>query len=187
MNHFNSLPFLDILISRSKNGFKTSVYQKPTCSGAYSIFNSFIYDQYKIGLIFTLLLRTFSIVSEVSHLKEILGNNLFSIKLVDNCIITFLNKTFLHTPVALAVEKKELFIILPHRGNLSRSIRTRLQSSINKNLLFVRSRLFLSPRHVLVIFSVLKTKCLLTYALILFTNSRVVDAMLPIRAKHADI
>ena len=138
MNHFNSLPFLDILISRSKNGFKTSVYQKPTCSGAYSIFNSFIYDQYKIGLIFTLLLRTFSIVSEVSHLKEILGNNLFPIKLVDNCIITFLNKTFLHTPVALAVEKKELFIILPHRGNLSRSIRTRLQSSINKNLPFCK-------------------------------------------------
>ena len=58
----NSLPFLDILISRSENGFKTSIYHKPTCSGVYSNFNSFICNQYKIGLIFTLLFRTFSIV-----------------------------------------------------------------------------------------------------------------------------
>ena len=55
----DSLPFLDILISRSENGFKTSVYHKPTFSGVYSNFNSFIYDQYKIGLIFTLLLEHF--------------------------------------------------------------------------------------------------------------------------------
>ena len=101
----DSLPFLDILISRSENGFKTSVYHKPTFSGVYSNFNSFIYDQYKIGLIFTLLFRTFSIVSdfsrfhtEVSHLKDILRKNAFSIKLVDNCIKTFLNKKFCILP-----------------------------------------------------------------------------------------
>ena len=74
----NSLPFLDILIARLENGFKTSVYHKLTFSGVYSNFNSFIYDQYKIGLILTLLFRTFSIVfvfsrfyTEVSHLKNI--------------------------------------------------------------------------------------------------------------------
>ena len=63
----DSLRFLDILISRSENGFKTSVYHKPTFSGVYSNFNSFIYEQYKIGLIFTLLLRTFSIVLDFSR------------------------------------------------------------------------------------------------------------------------
>ena len=129
----DSLPFLDILISRSENGIKTSVYHKPTFSGVYSKFNSFIYDQYKIGLIFTLLFRTFSIVpdfsrfhTEVSHLKDILRKNAFPIKLVDNCIKTFLNKKFLHTPVALTVDKKELSITLPYLGNLSLAIRTRL-------------------------------------------------------------
>ena len=103
-----------------------------------------IKDQYKIGLIFTLLLRTFSIVfdfsrlhTEVSHLKDILRKNAFLIKLVDNCIKTFLNK-FLHTPVALTVEKKELFIALSYLGNLSLAIRTRLQNSINKNLPFCK-------------------------------------------------
>ena len=141
----DSLPFLDILISRSENGFKKSVYHKSTFSGVYSNFNSFIYDQYKIGLIFTLLFRTFSVVSdfsrfhtEVSHLKDILKKNAFPIKLVDNCIKTFLNKKFLHTPVALAVEKKELFIALPYLGNLSLAIRTPFQNSINENLPFCK-------------------------------------------------
>ena len=32
----NSVPFLDVLIIRTSNGFKTSVYHKPTFSGVYS-------------------------------------------------------------------------------------------------------------------------------------------------------
>ena len=59
-----SLPFLDVLISRNKEGFTTTVYHKPTFSGVYSNFNSFIADEYKHGLIFTLLFRIFSIVSD---------------------------------------------------------------------------------------------------------------------------
>ena len=62
-----SLPFLDVLIiSRNKEGFTTTVYHKPTFSGVYSNFNSFIADEYKHGLIFTLLFRIFSIVSDFS-------------------------------------------------------------------------------------------------------------------------
>ena len=64
--------------------------------------------------------------------------NVFPIKLVDNCIKTFLNKKLLHTPVALAVEKKELFIALPYLGNLYLAIRIYLQNSINKNLPFCK-------------------------------------------------
>ena len=58
----SSQPFLDFLIARSKNSFKTSVF-KPTFNGVYSNFSCFIYHQYKIGLVFTLLFQTFSIVS----------------------------------------------------------------------------------------------------------------------------
>ena len=74
----------------------------------------------------------------VSHSKEILRKNAFPIKLVDSGIKTFLNKKFLHTPVTLTVEKKELFIALPYLGNLSLAIRTRLQNTINKNLPFFK-------------------------------------------------
>ena len=147
---------MDISISTSENGFKTSVYHKPTVSGVYSNFNSFIYNQYKIGLIFTSLFRTFSIVSdfsrfhtEVSHLMEILRKNAFSIKLVENCIKTFLNKTFLNTPVALSVQKKALFITLPYLVNLSLAIRTHLQNRINKNLPFCKIKvIFKSTTHL---------------------------------------
>ena len=48
------------------------------------------------------------------------------IKLVDNCIKTFSNKKFLHTTILL-------FVALPYLSNLSLALRTRLQSSINKN------------------------------------------------------
>ena len=72
------MPFIDVLITRTSNGFKTSVYHKPTFSGVYLNFNSFISEEYKVGLIFTSQFRTFSIVwdfsgfhSEVCHLKEI--------------------------------------------------------------------------------------------------------------------
>ena len=124
---------------------KHLVCHKPTVSEAYSNFNSLIKDQYKIGLVFALFFRTFSIVSnfsrfhmEVSHLKEILRKNVFPIELIDSGIKTFLNKKFLHTPVAMTVEKKELFIVLSYLGNLSLALRTRLQNSINKNLPFCK-------------------------------------------------
>ena len=76
------------------------------------------------------------------HLNGILIKNASPIKLVDNCVKTFLNEKFLHTPVELLVEKNELFISLPYLGNSSLAIRTRLQNSNNKNLLFgfIRSR-----------------------------------------------
>ena len=87
-----SLPFLDVLILRNKKGFTTAVYHKPTFSGVYSNFNSFIADKYKHGLIFTLLFRIFSIVSDVSkfheeitYLKDVLKKNSFHTNLVDTC------------------------------------------------------------------------------------------------------
>ena len=49
--HNNSMPFLDVLITRTSDGFKTSVYHKPAFSGVYSNFNSFISEEYKVDLI----------------------------------------------------------------------------------------------------------------------------------------
>ena len=145
--HDNSMPFLDVLITRTSNGLKTSVYHKPTFSGVYSNFNSFISEEYKVGLIFTLLFRTFSIVSdfprfhsEVCRLKEILKKNAFSIKLIDSCIKNVLNKRLTEKPVTLTAEKKDLVIVLSFLGKLSLDLKTRLRNSISKNLLFCKTR-----------------------------------------------
>ena len=174
--HNNSMPFLDVLITRTGNGFKTSVYFKPTFSRVYSNFNSFISEEYKVGLIFILLFRTFSFVSdfsrfhsEVCHLKEILKRNAFPIKLIDSCIKNFLNKRLTEKPVTLTAEKKDLVIVLPFFRKLSLDLRTRLRNSISKNLPFCKVRvIFKSPTRISKFF-------------------RVVDAMLPITAKHAGI
>ena len=71
-----------MLIPQNKKGFTTTVSHKPTCSGVYSNFNSFVADEYKYGLILTLLFRIFSTVSdffkfhEESHyLKDLLEKN----------------------------------------------------------------------------------------------------------------
>ena len=75
---------------------------------------------------------------EVSHLKEMLRKNVFPIELIDSGIKTFLNKKFLHTPVAMTVEKNEVFIVLSYLGNLSLALRTRLQNSIKKKITYCK-------------------------------------------------
>ena len=54
----DTLAFLDIKITRSPEGFTTSVYRKKTFSGVYLNFGSFLPVEYKKGLIATLLHRT---------------------------------------------------------------------------------------------------------------------------------
>ena len=71
--HNNSAPFLDVLITRTRNGFKTSMYQKPLFSEVYSNFNSFISDEYKVGFIFTLLTRMFRIFQDFIGLCQLKG------------------------------------------------------------------------------------------------------------------
>ena len=139
------MPLLDVLITRTSNGFKTSVYDKPTFSGVYSNFNSFISEEYKVGLIFTFLFRTFSIVSvfsgffsEACHLKEISKKDAFPIKLINSCIKNFLNKKLTEKPVTLTAEKMNLVIVLPILGKLSLDLRTRLKNSVTKNLPFCK-------------------------------------------------
>ena len=141
------MPFLDVLITRTSNGVKTSVYHKLTFCGVYSTFNSFISEEYIVGLIFTLLFGTFSVVSdfsrfhsEVYHLIEILKKNAFPIKLIDSCIKHFLNKRLTEKPVTLTADKKDLVIVLSFLGELSLDLRTRLRNSISKSLPFCKIR-----------------------------------------------
>ena len=51
----NSLSFLDIKIVRGNNKFTTSVYRKPTFTGAFTNFENFVPNSCKYALIFTLL------------------------------------------------------------------------------------------------------------------------------------
>ena len=65
------LPFLYVNIFRENGTFVTTVYRKDTFSGVYTNFTSFLPQDYKFGLIFTLLHRCFALVSDFSkfHLE----------------------------------------------------------------------------------------------------------------------
>ena len=75
----NSFLFLDIKITHNNQQFKTSVYRKPTFSGVFTHYESYLDQTYKKPLIDTLLFRCLSICSdytsfhwEVQNLREII-------------------------------------------------------------------------------------------------------------------
>ena len=55
--------FLDLDVSRERNKFTTAVYRKPTFSGVYTYFDSFLPITYKFSMIYTLVFRCFQFVS----------------------------------------------------------------------------------------------------------------------------
>ena len=73
-------------------------------------------------------------------MSEILKKNAVPVKLINSCIKNFLNKRLTEKPVTLTAEKKDLVIVLPFLGKLSLDLRTRLKSSISKNLPFCKIR-----------------------------------------------
>ena len=94
----SSLSFLDVKICRKNGKFVTSVYIKPTFSGVFTNYESFISTYQKRGLLHTLLHRSFSICcdfktfhSEIDHLKTILIKTNFPLNFIDSCIKSFLN------------------------------------------------------------------------------------------------
>ena len=86
----------------------------------------FISLEHKFGLVYTLLHRFFSLVSDVSKfhfeiekLKETLLSNGYSNKFIDKCISKFTNKLYIKKPVMLTVPKKQLYLVLPFMRKMS--------------------------------------------------------------------
>ena len=149
----NCIPFLDIKITRDNNKFMTSVYRKPTFSGVFTNFKSFILKSYKYNLLFPLLHREFKLCSnfecfhqEIDKLKTIFENNSYPKSFVDFCIKKYLDKVFIKKEVVLKASKKELIFVLPFLGKNSMQLRTRLVNSIESNLKFCKPKvIFQSP------------------------------------------
>ena len=78
----NSFSFLDIKVTRHNHQFKIAFYRKPTFSGVFTHYESYLDQAYKKSLIDTLLFRCLSICSdytsfhwEAQNLREILKKN----------------------------------------------------------------------------------------------------------------
>lgn len=131
------LAFLDVNVYRDDNSFTTSIHRKDTFSGVYTNFNSFIPNDYKRGLVLTLLHRAFVINSsyegihkEISKLSDILKRNCYPSKFVDKCILRFFNKLYDKRSPEMTVPRKEVLIMLPYLGSLSLALKKSLIRSI---------------------------------------------------------
>ena len=58
----DTLSFLDVEVSREQGKFVITAYRKPTFSGVYTHFDSFLPEVYKVGMIYTLAYRCFKFV-----------------------------------------------------------------------------------------------------------------------------
>ena len=128
----NCLSFLDVLVSREKDAFSTSLYRKPTFSGLYTNYYSYIYEKYKKGLILCLLFRIFSFSvnwdkfhTEVKFMKKLFRKNFYPEHFIDKCIKIFLDKKISPTQVQ-DVQKQELKISLPFMGKFSNEVKTKI-------------------------------------------------------------
>ena len=90
----NSFSFLDVKTCREKGKFTTSVFRSGVCTN----FSSFVALQDKFDLVYKILHKSFTIVSDFSKfhfegetLNKTLHKNAYPIKLVDKCVATFVN------------------------------------------------------------------------------------------------
>ena len=93
------ISFLDVLINKSTGKFKTSIFHKKTYTGLLTNFLSFTSFKYKLGLIKTLVDRTFKINntssgfhSDLNNLINTLKRNSFPAFVIDNVVKRYQDK-----------------------------------------------------------------------------------------------
>ena len=151
-----SLSFLDVKICRKNGKFATSVYRKPTFSGVFTNYKSFMPTYPKRGLLHTVLHRSFSICChfktfyfEIDHLKSILIKNNYTLNFINLCIKSFLNKLYTLKFVVPNVPKRNVFVKLPFLRSTLFQIRKKLQKLFSDKLTSCNLKIvFTSPVRV---------------------------------------
>ena len=145
--HNRSLPFLDIMVTRSSNGFTTSIYRKPTTSLLGLNFLSSTSYTFKHTTIIGYLHRAYNICSswwcfhlELTYLKEFFTFNFFPTHLIDTTIHEFIYNIYRPQLPTPTVPKLLMHLKTPYLGSLT--------PSLNKELHLLFQRFFpqINPR-----------------------------------------
>ena len=127
------LPFLDVDISRSESKFAASVYRKPTFTGLFTNFNSFIPLTYKQNLVSCLIHRIFNLCSSYENfhtqlevVRKVFNSNGFPSHMFDRIVRRFLDHAFDPRPPVLTASKKIIYFCLSFTGIHSLQIRTQI-------------------------------------------------------------
>ena len=132
------LPFLDVEIFRSNGKFSTSVYRKPTFTGLFTNFHSFIPLAYKRSLVSCLLHRIFNLCStyenfhaQLEVVRKLFNLNGFPFHMFDHLVRRFLDNMFDPKPTLYTVPKKIVYFCLPFTGSHSLQIRNQITRLCN--------------------------------------------------------
>ena len=164
----DSLPFLDVLVTRLDDGcLSTSVYRKPTYSGLYMKWDSFVPKQFKRGLVFGLISRAWKLCSnhkivhdEFCFIKDVLVANGYPVSFIDSCINQFLTRHFSTSQTSEPIFgpiKKRVVISLPFYGPNSTKLKRQLYRFIGAVVPCVELRVVFKPVQKLSTLSKLKS------------------------------
>ena len=127
----NRMSFLDVNIIREKG----------RSTGLSTCFDIFLPSGNKIGLLHTLLYRSFRICSdwikfqlELGKLIDVFKSNGYPEILINNSFKLFLNNKYRIQQKVITVPKKTLFFVLPYIGPLSLQTKTKLNKSVKSIL-----------------------------------------------------
>ena len=141
----DSLAFLDVYVSRVVGSGRliTSVYRKPTFSGVYTNYDSFIPTAYKSGLVYILLYRSHRICTnwhqidiEFNKIRSFMLKNGYPSVLIDKTVSFFLNKLYSTQPSPSATENnvKNYQIILPYLGAFTKRVERKIKQGLKEHL-----------------------------------------------------
>ena len=134
----NSIPFLNIKITKCNQSFKTTVYRKPTftgltmkfdsaCNNKFNILSGFIHRAYRICN------NPYDLNLELENVTRILSQNKFPLQYVKNGISKTLAKLKDKPEPMLTVSKKDFFITLPFVSfESNRNVENNLKALIKK-------------------------------------------------------
>ena len=122
----NSFSYLDVKITRKNKRFVTSIFREATFSRAFTNYDSFIFDTYKIDLVHALLFRFFKTCSSMKNVRievklfiSIFKCNNYPVIIIDQCIKKFLNKSYVPKRIVPIVPKKGLLVVFSYLGTFS--------------------------------------------------------------------
>ncbi len=134
------LNFLDVKVKRENGGFSTSHFVKPIFSGLYTNFSACQPDQYKFGLVYTLVSRIFRLCSsmyafhmDIMAVKGILRSNGFPSLLIDKAISKFVDRQHRDRPTVMTAQRKPVYLVLPYLGEVSIALKQNLLRLIKES------------------------------------------------------
>lgn len=161
----NSLPFLDVNVSKINSGLQTSIFRKPTFTGQGLNWFSFCPSIYKYNSIKTLINRAYSLSStylgfhhEIEFLRDYFRNNNFPLDKYFSIVRSFLHSKFTNKPPFHFAPKLVKYVKIPFYGNPSYQCRKKILKLLRNTFPGINFRIILTNNFKLSNFFNIKDK-----------------------------